>query len=1096
MSRLSQRTLLLSLLSLTSLASAELNPAEWTFTGPNPAAMAKAVDNDIATAWDSGDPQTPGMSVVIDLGKSVQVCRIYLTAGREVSRFPRSLRAYVGETPASLRQVGGARSLAQDDSVGVGDQRVEVQEYACFRFPPTKGRFVKLEIGANAAGLPWAIAELDIQAATQEVEPAKRVTVIADRGFIRDADGKPASFSPIAVAVEDLQQYLTRILDAPVDVMASDEAVTGRSGQRIRLVTPPPEQIPSPEPDPKHLDDVSVVREGDEIRISGPTQRAVMFSAYEFLHSQGVRWLYPDPHGETVPTRKALDLSVLPITYRPPFSARGYMAPEMTNVRQEEYTAYLMRHRLTMGWNYTACPIGTIPRFNAGFGWAHTLDGIFEGLEKKHPEWWPGPYREGWCKVPCTSKPEVLEVIMQKMEEVVQERIAKKLPPLQGFSVHPNDAPAFCECPECEKRFGKPSKLDQDGAVESCGTWNYSDRHFYLIKTLAERMQKAHPEMFLKTLAYANHERPPTLINRLPQNTLVDICPWWVPLPVDAPQNAYYRDNIAAWKPVCSSLGIWSYVLIYSDTTFGNPPGEKNLVTPNARAMVSQNKFYQDAGVRLVSTQLMGPQQHWPWGLYAFTRTTWRPDEPAEVVLQDFFRGYYGAAWEPMLAWYETLEKRAIELNIDTSSPDPRLIGPDTIVGLRKLLAQAAARAQHWYEKERVERARKDMEWTAVRGQWRTTADRAYPCHKLTAAPVIDGKLDDVVWQEAPELAGFRIVGTRVDDQHPGRFAQNHPTRFRMGWDKDFLYLGVACQDPAIEKIKAADAKDAKFEYRDVVEVFFAPDTSPFYRQTMVSSAGHAFGPLKIRMVNAHEPMSHPDFQSKTAYTAEGWSMEARFPLSMLAASMPTDGTVWPANLIRVAKNGWAIGEQYSSWSDIPRLHFHQQSLGTWSTVRFSESTLSAGEAAAASQALNGVFAQAEAAYGRQRAQVAAFDAQVRGKPDLAAKESGATPVGFATDWASANRQNFEIVWGKEQPTFDAIRITWNDRRMYRRWYSLEYWDGERFRLLEERRDNDAEVSLHEFAPIKTGRLRLTVWGDLEGWNQTGVVKKIEALKK
>ncbi|MCE9615366.1 MAG: DUF4838 domain-containing protein [Lentisphaerae bacterium] len=1073
----------------------ELDASRWTFSGANAGALTLAVDNNLDTAWESDGPQVPGMAVLIDLGKSVHVCRIFLTSGRDVSKFPRSLQVSVGETAETLQRVGSSRSRALDDGAAPDDQDTTVEAYVCLRFAPVKGRFVKLEIGPNGAGLPWAIAEMDIQGATQDVDPAKRLAVVVDGRFITGKDGSPAPFSAIKVAAEDLQHYLTRMLNAPVDLVATEQAA-GRTGLRLRLVTPPDEQVPAPEPDPKNLDDVSVVREGDEIRISGPTPRAVMFGAYEFLHSQGVRWLYPDPHGEVVPMCKELDLSVLPIAYRPPFSARGFMAGGMTGVPQDESSAYFMRHRLTMGWNWTGCPIGTIPRFNCGFGWAHTMGEIFDGQVKAHPEWWSGPYRRGGSTVPCLSNPAVLEFILQKMEDTLKDRLEKKQPLLQGFSVHPNDAPSFCECPNCEKLFGKPERLSPDGAEESTATWNYADRHFYLINALAERLKKTHPELFLKTLAYTNHERAPQTIGELPDNTLVDICPWWAPLPVDAPQNVFYRDNIKAWGPKCGSLGIWSYVLIYTDTTFSLPAGELNLVVPNVRALVSQNKFYKDVGIRLVSTQLMGPQNHWPWGLYAFARTTWRPDETAETILQDFFRGYYGDAWEPMLRWYETLERIAIANNIDTSVPDPRLIGADTIGELRGLLDEADRKARRWYEKERVAQARTDMEWTAVRGQWKTKTDRPYPCHAFNEAPTIDGKLDDAVWQTAPEFAGFRIAATRVNDEQPGRFALQNPTRFRMGWDTNYLYLGMACQDPAIEKTRAADAKDTKFEYRDVVEIFFAPEAPPYYRQTMVSSAGYSWGPVKIRQVNSHDVLTNANFAFNTAYTADGWTMEARFPLEMLASTPPGEGAIWPANLVRVANEGGGIGEKFTSWSDLPRFHFHQYNLGTWSLIQFREAALSAKAAAAMSQAMNAPFVQADKAEAQQRKRLAAFDAEVHGKQDLATQDKGATLIGFPGDSNNAGRRHFEIVWEQEAPTFDAVRIVWSDRRMVRRWYSLESWDGERYRLIEDRRDNDSEVSIHTFAPVKASRLRMTVWTDLEGWNQIGTVKKIDVFKR
>ena len=366
----------LALMGMAPRAS-ELDPSGWTFSGLNATELKKAVDNNLDTYWESNGPQTPGTAVLIDLGRSVQLYRLFLTPGRELSKFPRSLNVYVGDSPETLRLVAQEHALPKEDKARYGGEAMAINDCSLLRFPPAQGRFVKLEIGPNGAGLPWAIAEMDIHAAGRAVTPRERTAVVVDGRFIRSADGKPVPFSPLKAAAEDLQYYLMELTDAPVDVVAAEDAGV-RSGLCFRLVTPPPEQVPAPVPDPRDLEDVSVVRVGNEVRISGPTQRAVLFGAYEFLNSQGVRWLYPDPHGDVVPARRRLDLSVLPITYRPPFSVRGYMAGGIPGIPQDEYRRFLMRHRLTMGENYTGCSLGTIPRNNCAFGWAHTMGGMFQ----------------------------------------------------------------------------------------------------------------------------------------------------------------------------------------------------------------------------------------------------------------------------------------------------------------------------------------------------------------------------------------------------------------------------------------------------------------------------------------------------------------------------------------------------------------------------------------------------------------------------------------------------------------------------------------------------------------------------------------------
>ncbi len=1085
-------------LSLAFSAEAgKLDPAGWNFTGANAADMKKALDDDLGTAWESGCPQTKGVSLTIDLGQSMSVYRVYLNCGRELSKFPRSLNIYVGETPESLQPVASEVSRNNPDENSSGDLTA-LRTESLFRFSPAKGRYVKLEIGPNGTAMPWAIAEMDIHAVAQEPGKGKEFSIVLNGSFLKSKDGKAAPFNLMKLAAEELQYYLMELTDTPVVIVPSEDAKSV-TGARFHLVTPPPETVPSPEPDPVNLDDVTIKKVAKDVVISGLTARSVLYGVYEFLEAQGVRWLFADPNGDWVPEKKELDLSMLPLMYRPPFTTRGLIWPGVVGMSEEDFNLFQLRHRFNMASGMGGrVPLGTVPRMNCGFGWAHTMGGLFsekgkdgKSPEEQHPEWWPGPYRKGWSKIPCVSNPEVLEFILKKMEDTVKDRIDKKLPPLQGFSVHPNDSPCFCECPNCEKIFGKPRRIDPDGADDSNGTYDYADRHFYLINALAERLKEKHPELFLKTLAYSNHELAPKSFDKVPDNVLVDICPWWKPLPVSAPQNAPIRDNIKAWGPKCGSIGIWSYVLIYSDTTFGYPSGEKNLVVTNLRALLDQNKFYKEFGIRQVSTQLYGPQKHWPWGFYAFAVSTWRPDLAPETVQEDFFKGYYGEAWEPMLEWYEEMEKAALEKNIDTEAPDPRLFEGGRIEKLRSLIAEAGKLAKRWFVKERISTAADDTEWTYEKSQWKTTSkDRPYPCHRVKEAPVIDGKMDDASWKSLPEMKGFRIAATRMDAAHPGRFAFKHLTSFKMGWDDKFLYLAMRCMEPDIDKTKEADAKQKAFEYRNAIEIFHAPEAPPYYRQTMIDSAGKSWGPMKIRQVNSHQPIEDPDFSCGTAYENDAWTLEARFPLKMLSDTQPKEWTTWPANLVHPCMSA-DDGEKFSSWSDLPRYQFHQYNLGSWSIIEFKGDAPK--DISFLEKTMNAEFLRSSQKYDDQKKRLAAFNEKIKDKPNLS---DPALQKGVSFKPGDRNTRQFELVWSGEPVSFNAVRINWQDRRLYKNWYTLEYWDGSQFKLVEDRRNNDSEVSIHEFEPVKASRLRLTTWDEMTGWRDMPSVKSIDVFMK
>jgi hypothetical protein len=99
-------------------AARELNPAAWKFSGANATDMKKAVDDDLGTLWESDGPQTPGSGIVVDLGQDAYVYGLFLTSGKELSKFPRSLKISVGETVEKL-EPAGASGVAAEAKVNI-----------------------------------------------------------------------------------------------------------------------------------------------------------------------------------------------------------------------------------------------------------------------------------------------------------------------------------------------------------------------------------------------------------------------------------------------------------------------------------------------------------------------------------------------------------------------------------------------------------------------------------------------------------------------------------------------------------------------------------------------------------------------------------------------------------------------------------------------------------------------------------------------------------------------------------------------------------------------------------------------------------------
>jgi hypothetical protein len=69
---------------------------------------------------------------------------------------------------------------------------------------------------------------------------------------------------------------------------------------------------------------------------------------------------------------------------------------------------------------------------------------------------------------------------------------------------------------------------------------------------------------------------------------------------------------------------------------------------------------------------------------------------------------------------------------------------------------------------------------------------------KTTVAPVIDGKLDDPIWQTCPSVTNFKTFAP--DFGHEG----SQKTIAYMAYDEENLYFAFRCFDREPEKIKCA----------------------------------------------------------------------------------------------------------------------------------------------------------------------------------------------------------------------------------------------------------------------------------------------------
>lgn len=161
---------------------------------------------------------------------------------------------------------------------------------------------------------------------------------------------------------------------------------------------------------------------------------------------------------------------------------------------------------------------------------------------------------------------------------------------------------------------------------------------------------------------------------------------------------------------------------------------------------------------------------------------------------------------------------------------------------------------------------------------WALADDRPVAlCPSVTQAPVIDGVLDDAVWQDAPV--------NRVLTDNMGEHPAQPPMQFRLVTDGEWLYLGVELEDPDTSGYDLTDrGRDAVSFRGETLDIFLAPHAdAPLYFQFALEPGGSNYdnqaggNPADHNFGWKHAQRVHPT----------GWVAEIALPLGELGRTAP-----------------------------------------------------------------------------------------------------------------------------------------------------------------------------------------------------------------
>lgn len=195
---------------------------------------------------------------------------------------------------------------------------------------------------------------------------------------------------------------------------------------------------------------------------------------------------------------------------------------------------------------------------------------------------------------------------------------------------------------------------------------------------------------------------------------------------------------------------------------------------------------------------------------------------------------------------------------------------------------------------------------------------KVYPCPKAAAAPVLDGKLDDACWATAPVVSAFTNYGK--DD------LAEVQTSFRVLWDDKYLYFGVVCDEPMMDKLSpVVFTRDEHAVFgNETIELFVDPDhTHDLYYQLAMNPGPSLYDGLR------DDVMWNSETIVKASLGKTTWTLEVGVPWASLK-SKPSAGKIVGFNVCRDRNLG---EKEWTNWSRV--------TVGFHDPIRFAHLVLS-----------------------------------------------------------------------------------------------------------------------------------------------------------
>ncbi|MBA3709782.1 MAG: DUF4838 domain-containing protein [Planctomycetes bacterium] len=539
--------------------------------------------------------------------------------------------------------------------------------------------------------------------------PARAAITLAGHGVTAYA----ICVSPDAPAIErraadDLSSHLSKITGCAFTVS------TRADPARPRIAVGP---VAAREVDPlidlDRLGDEGLVMRshGEDLILTGGVgaQRGTLYAVEAFLQEfAGVRWWAPE--ATFVPTVATLTVPALDRRSLPAFEYRDIF---WTKAFDPDWS---MHNRVNGTYRHLEEGRGGGVSYADDDTFVHSFYNLINPARyfATHPEWYAqiGGVRTWEKSQLCLSNRELLVAMIAE----VRTRL-KAHPQASIISISQNDMPDAARSGRCTCDACLAIEADEGSPMGPL---------LRFVNAIAEDIAADFPKVAVDTLAYQYTRKPPRHAVPRP-NVIIRLCSIECTFarPLESDANAAFRDDLVGWSKICQRLYIWDYTTSF--THYALPYPDLRVLGPNVasyarnhvRGVLEQGNH---TGPGAEFAELRG---------WVLAQLLWDPTRDAQALIDEFLRGYYGAA-APRLREYIDLvhdrcESSGCELTID-AGPDLPFYTANLLSRCDRLLTAARATvADDPVLLGRVELASVPIRYVAAARWKHLCADPAWP---------------------------------------------------------------------------------------------------------------------------------------------------------------------------------------------------------------------------------------------------------------------------------------------------------------------------------------------------------------------------------